>query len=86
VNVAGSLSWQYNKYKITKKYMAYTLSPIIGPTTPILNSPERQLTNNKLSYRRGTARHAVSVEPVQNVAHMFVELHLTSPATGRTGA
>jgi len=36
----------------------------------------------KLSYRRGTARRAVSVETVQNVTQMFVELHLISPATG----
>jgi len=31
---------------------------------------------------RGTARCAVSVETAQNVAQMFVELHLISPATG----
>jgi len=36
----------------------------------------------KLSYRRGSARRAVSVKTVQNVAQMFVELHLISPALG----
>jgi len=36
----------------------------------------------KLSYRRGTARRAVSVKTVLNVAPMFVELHLISPALG----
>jgi len=38
--------------------------------------------NKKLSYRRGTApaRRAVSVKSVLNVAQMFVELHLISPA------
>jgi len=34
------------------------------------------------SYRRGTARRAMSVETVRNVAQMFVELHLIIPATG----
>jgi len=37
--------------------------------------------NKKLSYRRGTARRAVSVETVQTVALMFAGLHLISPAT-----
>jgi len=36
--------------------------------------------SKKLSFRRGTARRAVSVETVLNVAQMFVELHLLSPA------
>jgi len=36
--------------------------------------------NKKLSYRRGTARRDVSVKTVLNVAQMFVELHLISPA------
>ena len=39
--------------------------------------------NKKLSYHRGTARRAVSVKTVLNVAQMFVELHLISPATGK---
>jgi len=34
------------------------------------------MDNKKLSYCRGTMRRAVSVENVQNVAQMFVELHL----------
>ena len=39
--------------------------------------------NKKLSYRRGTARRAVTVKTVLNVAQMFVELHnLISPALG----
>jgi len=38
------------------------------------------LSNKKLSYRRGTARRGVSVGSVLNVAQMFVELHLISPA------
>ena len=38
------------------------------------------VTNKKLSYRRGTAQRAVSVKTVLNVAEMFVELHLISPA------
>jgi len=38
--------------------------------------------NKKLSYRRGTARRAVSVKTVLNVAQMFVELYLISPALG----
>jgi len=41
----------------------------------------RDKTNKKLSYRRGTARHAVSVKTVLYVAQMFVELHLISPAS-----
>jgi len=36
--------------------------------------------NKKLSYRRGTARGAVLVKTMLNVAQMFVELHLISPA------
>jgi len=39
-------------------------------------------SNKKLSYRRGTARRAMSVKTVLNVAQTFVELHLISPATG----
>jgi len=38
--------------------------------------------NKKLSYRRGTARRAVSVKTMLNVAQMFVELHVISPALG----
>jgi len=42
------------------------------------NAMQRSVTlDKKISYRRGTARRAVSV-----VAEMFVELHLISPATG----
>jgi len=40
------------------------------------------ITDKKLSYRRGTARRAVSVKTVLNVAQMFVELHLISHALG----
>jgi len=45
---------------------------------------EQQPVNfyRKRSYRRGTARHSVSVKTVLNVAQMFVELHLISPALG----
>jgi len=39
-------------------------------------------TYNKLSYRRGTTRRDVTVKTVLNVAQMFVELHLISPALG----
>ena len=41
--------------------------------------------NQKLSYSRSrvTARHAVSVETLQNIAQMFVELHLKSPINRR---
>ena len=39
--------------------------------------------NKKLSYRRGTAQHAVTVKTVLNVAQMFVELHLMSPTLGK---
>jgi len=38
--------------------------------------------NKKISYRRGTAWRAVAVKTVLNVAQMFVELHLISPALG----
>ena len=38
--------------------------------------------NKKLSYHRGTARRAVTVKTVLNVAQIFVELHLISPALG----
>jgi len=44
--------------------------------------PNQHTANKNLSYRRGTARRAVSVETVQNVTQMFVELHLRSSATG----
>jgi len=43
----------------------------------------KQLFNKKLSYRWGTARRDVSVKTVLNVAQMFVELHLISPALGK---
>ena len=40
--------------------------------------------DKKLSYRRGTARRAVSVKTVLNVAQMFIDLHVIglSPALG----
>ena len=38
--------------------------------------------NKKLSYRRGTARRAVTVKTVRNITQIFVELHLISPALG----
>ena len=41
------------------------------------------VTNKKLSYRRGTTRRAVSVKNLLNVAQMFVELNLISPAFGK---
>jgi len=41
-----------------------------------------QIIDKKLSYRRETARRAVTVKTVLNVAQMFVELHLISPALG----
>ena len=47
---------------------------IIGLLLIIIN------TNKKLSYRRGTARRAVTVKTVLNVAQMFVKLHLISRA------
>ena len=43
--------------------------------------PRTIKSHKRLSYRRGTARRAVSVETVLNVAQMFVELQLISPAT-----
>jgi len=36
----------------------------------------------KLSYRRGTAQRAVSVETVRSIVQMFIELDLIIPATG----
>jgi len=44
---------------------------------------DEKKVNRKLSYHRGTARHAMSVETVQSVAQMFVELHSIYPATGK---
>jgi len=41
------------------------------------------ISNKKLIYHRGTARRAVSLKTVLNVAQMFVELHLISPALGK---
>jgi len=38
------------------------------------------MQDKKLSYRRETARRAVSVKTVLNVAQMFIELHLISSA------
>jgi len=40
----------------------------------------RKVKDKMLSYRRGTARRVVPIETVRNVAHMFAELHLISPA------
>ena len=37
--------------------------------------------DKKLSYRRGAAQRAMSVETVRNVSQMFVKLHLISHAT-----
>jgi len=36
----------------------------------------------KLSYCQETTQRAVLVETMRNVAQMFIELHLISPATG----
>ena len=49
-------------------------------TTP--TAPFHVTTRSSAIYRRGTARRAVSVKTVLNVAQMFVELHLISPALG----
>jgi len=43
----------------------------------------KQYKKLSFSYRRGTARRAVSVETVRNVAQMFIKLHLKSLATGK---
>ena len=49
-----------------------------------LNLPHWNNIYKKLSYRRGTARRAVSVKTVLNVAQMFVDLHVIglNPAIG----
>ena len=52
-----------------------------GRRSPVLNRIP-PTNNKKLSYRRQTARRAMSVETARNVAQMFVELHLISRATG----
>ena len=59
----------------------------VGQNSQIFNSPHpcRCLRYKKLSYRRGTARRAVTVKTVLNVAQMFVELHLISPALDLQG-
>jgi len=44
---------------------------------------DEDIQYKNLSYRRVTARHAVSVKTVLNVAQMFVELHLISSALGK---
>ena len=46
------------------------------PTCSNFRGDENARHYKKLSYRRGTARRAASVETVRNVAQVFVELHL----------
>ena len=41
---------------------------------------DEKKVNKKLSYHRGTARHAMSVETAQSVAQMFIELHFQGHA------
>jgi len=47
-----------------------------------LSTPATKIYDKELCCRRGTARRAVSVETVRNVAGMFVELHSKSLAIG----
>jgi len=51
-------------------------SAMIDKDTESYETEPRATYDKKLRYRRGTARRAVSVETVRNVAQMFVELHL----------
>jgi len=65
------------------EFILFTLS-IMQTVSKILqklwmNSPS---FDEKLRYRRGTARRAVSVEIMWNIAQMFTEVHLISPSTG----
>jgi len=54
------------------------------PITIIFGAACHSCTSNKnLSYRRGTARRAMTVKTVLNVEQMFVELHLISPVLGQ---
>ena len=55
-----------------------TLTCMCRPRPPCSNfrGDENARHYKKLSYRRGTARRAASVETVRNVAQVFVELHL----------
>ena len=67
------------------RFMTPTNSAFLRDLELSIDHPVVFARNNKykkLSYRRRTARRAVSVETVRNVAQMFVELHLISPATG----
>ena len=52
----------------------------IGGTWTNTNNSYR---DKKHGCRRGTSRRAVTVKTVLNVAQMFVELHLISPALGK---
>jgi len=73
--------WLYVKY-----FLLISLSRIV-PKSAVVNSSAddffcNSYVNKKLSYRRGTARRAVLVKTMLNVAQIFVELHLISPALG----
>ena len=58
----------------------YHVSHSLDNSLPCIPRVTSTINNNKLSYRRGTARRAVTVKTVLNVAQMFVELHLISHA------
>ena len=67
-----------NGLRINSAFVALNRNIVLSlPTT--MNVYNRY-KHKKLSYRRGTARRAVSVESVLNVAQMFIELHFISPA------
>ena len=59
-------------------------SQLINPRNQkhIKSKKQEKVTINKLSYRRGTARRAVSVKTVLNVVQMFVKLQLKSCIMG----
>jgi len=66
------------------KFLRTALDSIRAVVCSFFATAQFAVENKEFSYRRETARCAVSVETVQNVAHMFVEieLHLISPETG----
>ena len=75
---AAARRWAANTRAVSRWQLAYEAGHRVVSSQVWSDSRK----NTKRSYRRGTARRTVTVKTVLNVAQVFVELHLISPALG----
>ena len=79
--------WEFSRTVCVYETVNVWNGHVIGALThwhwlAYINKSVHNCCEQEVSYRRGTARRAVSVETVRNVSQMFLQLHLISSATG----